>query len=525
MNLKPSQAPNPDKMDSQGGWWPVFAGSALVLMLLQVLKQKYSTKINAPTAGYRWFFEPSWLLRMRFVTGSSAIIDQGYQKFKNSIFTICRNDGDLLVISNKYLDELRYLPEEKLSATAAHEKNFMAEYTTINHISRSNLHAHVVLHKLTPKLGDILPIMKDELDFALREELPDCEGEWVKVQIYDIILNIVSRVSARVFVGLRACRNEQWLATSRNFTENFFVTVMILRMLPRFLRPMALYLLPSHWRLRDNIKTAKQIIGPIVQERRAAELLRETGIPGNAKDEDLLQLMMDAAGREDASPAALAHRQLFVSLAAIHSSTVTATNVLLDLCAHPEFIPLLRSDLANALVEDGGWKRSTMAKLHSLDSCMKESVRMSPASQLGFNRIVQQHIKLSDGIILPAGTHITMPVMSPMYDPANVGGDPGAFDPFRFVDRGDKPPQVGSKNQFTKTDRNNLNFGYGKHACPGRFFASHELKLILSHLLLDFDFRYLQGTTRPKNRCADETMFPERATCLLIRRKPSQGIA
>lgn len=34
-----------------------------------------------------------------------------------------------------------------------------------------------------------------------------------------------------------------------------------------------------------------------------------------------------------------------------------------------------------------------------------------------------------------------------------------------------------------------LAWGHGKHACPGRFFASSVMKLVLAHFVLNFDFR------------------------------------
>ena len=40
--------------------------------------------------------------------------------------------------------------------------------------------------------------------------------------------------------------------------------------------------------------------------------------------------------------------------------------------------------------------------------------------------------------------------------------------------------------------KDSLEFGYGKHACPGRFFAVNEIKLILANLLLRFDFKMKQ---------------------------------
>lgn len=38
------------------------------------------------------------------------------------MFKISRNDDDILIISNKYVEELRTLPDEKISAIGAHIK-------------------------------------------------------------------------------------------------------------------------------------------------------------------------------------------------------------------------------------------------------------------------------------------------------------------------------------------------------------------------------------------------------------------
>jgi cytochrome P450 len=33
----------------------------------------------------------------------------------------------------------------------------------------------------------------------------------------------------------------------------------------------------------------------------------------------------------------------------------------------------------------------------------------------------------------------------------------------------------------------NIHLGHGRHACPGRFFASAELKIVLLHILQHYD--------------------------------------
>ena len=46
-----------------------------------------------------------------------------------------------------------------------------------------------------------------------------------------------------------------------------------------------------------------------------------------------------------------------------------------------------------------------------------------------------------------------------------------------------------NKHLFVTSSAESLTWGYGVHACPGRFFADNELKVILIELLRKWDFR------------------------------------
>ena len=56
-------------------------------------------------------------------------------------------------------------------------------------------------------------------------------------------------------------------------------------------------------------------------------------------------------------------------------------------------------------------------------------------------------------------------------------------------------------NQFryATTGRTNMSFGHGKNTCPGRFFASLAVKMVMVKLLTEYDFKSLPGATRPSN--------------------------
>lgn len=195
--------------------------------------------------------------------------------------------------------------------------------------------------------------------------------------MHDTIARIVSRISARIFVGLPVCRDEEWLHITRNYTHDVFTTVITLRMLPKYLHPIVVWFLPSSYKLHRHLQRAKQIIGPIVKERRKTESqaghLQE-------KPNDILQWMMDAATEDEGKPDKLAHRQLTLTLAAVHATTTAITHALLDLCAYPEYLATLREEVDGVYDNGEEWEKSTLDKLEKMDSFLKESQRFNPPS-------------------------------------------------------------------------------------------------------------------------------------------------
>lgn len=83
-----------------------------------------------------------------------------------------------------------------------------------------------------------------------------------------------------------------------------------------------------------------------------------------------------------------------------------------------------------------------------------------------------------------------------------------------------------NKHQFVTTSPESLSFGHGNHACPGRFFASNEMKVVLIELLRNWEFR-LQGDVerkggedkRPKNHIDELGITPNMFAKLDFKRR------
>ena len=200
------------------------------------------------------------------------------------------------------------------------------------------------------------------------------------------LLYVVAGVMTRALSGASLCRNRRWLSTCISYTENIFITMFILRFFPYALHEWISGFLPSSWIIHFHLRRAKKFLVPIIEERmKALNSLGEGSEKptdflgaGYEKPLDLLQYMIEAAEGDDRQPERLAHLELMANLAGIHTSSIAITHAILDLCEHPEYVPMLREEIEQVLREDGGWQKNTHSKLHKMDSFFKESQRFSP---------------------------------------------------------------------------------------------------------------------------------------------------
>ncbi|KAH7389952.1 cytochrome P450 [Pyrenochaeta sp. MPI-SDFR-AT-0127] len=489
----------------------------LACLLFNLLSSR-KPQVKAPVVGYRSSLEPTWLVRLRFVRGSQSILKDGYYKFKSSMFIIHRIGTEVLVLSNTRIEEVRTVSHDVESSVEPFINDFAGDFTCGMVFLHSDLQNRVLQQKLTPTLASLAPIMKTELDFALRNDMPYCE-EWVTVDIIPVFARIIARISARIFLGPHQSRNDEWLSTTAQYTENLFITGMFLRMFPKYSRPFIAPLFPPYRALRRNVAAARRIIGDIVASRRA----EENG-PSNTRTEptDILQWMMEMAVGEETALENLAQRILILSLSSIHTTALTMTQALYDLIAHPEYIEPIKREIIEVLREGGGWQKTTLNRFRKLDSLLKESQRFNPVFLLTFNRILHNPVTLSDGTTLYAGTRIAVPSHQMLQDVDHVPGPtpPSQFDPFRYSRMREDPkhPENAQKFLFAMVDSSNMAFGYGKHACPGRFYTSNEMKMILAHVLLRYEWKFPPGQGRPRNFTIDTDMYPDPAARVMLKR-------
>jgi cytochrome P450 len=112
-------------------------------------------------------------------------------------------------------------------------------------------------------------------------------------------------------------------------------------------------------------------------------------------------------------------------------------------------------------------------------------------------RIASEEVEFSDGTFVPRGSSIAVSAEG-MWD-AKVYDRPREWDGRRFLRLRETAGQEHAA-QLVSTSADHLGFGHGQHACPGRFFAGNEAKVILIHLLLKYDWRLPEDAAEPQIR-------------------------
>ncbi|KAI1189055.1 hypothetical protein F5B17DRAFT_228070 [Nemania serpens] len=106
-------------------------------------------------------------------------------------------------------------------------------------------------------------------------------------------------------------------------------------------------------------------------------------------------------------PDKLAYRQLLLSLTSIQTTIIAFTHATYDLRAHGQCFEPLRSEIQGTLGRED-WEKVEIHQMRSLESFLKEFRRVNPPSLLAFEGLVTVPLKLSDGTVLPPGTHFCM---------------------------------------------------------------------------------------------------------------------
>ncbi|KAK1762684.1 cytochrome P450 [Phialemonium atrogriseum] len=446
-------------------------------------------------------------VKRNFRVNGRQLLREGLEKFNGQPFRILTDHGPTIILPPSYAQEIRNLGD--LNHVKAIAKFVHPEYPGFEAFHEfaygDDIIQDVVRSKVTQCLGTITKPLSEETAMTLRDCFTDDE-KWHPISLHETVLHAVARVSSRLFLGDRLCRDPEWLHITTTYTHHIAKAILELNTWPALLRPLVHRFLRRNRELIHQVQEAHRVMGKVLDERRALKAAGQS-----PEYIDAIEWFEQVAKGRKYDPV---HVQLTLSFVAIHTTADMITQLMFDLAQNPEYIQPLREEVIDVLGKLG-WKKTSLYNLKLLDSVLKESQRLRPINDTSLQRLALRDVKLSDGTVLPRGS--ISAVASTRHWDSHYYPDPHKFDGYRFL----KMRTDGGKEnvaQFVSTSPDHLGFGHGQHACPGRFFASNEIKIIMCHILLKYDWRLIKGQD-PKAMVHGFILAADHTTKLEIQRR------
>ncbi|CAG8529714.1 3234_t:CDS:2 [Acaulospora colombiana] len=260
------------------------------------------------------------------------------------------------------------------------------------------------------------------------------------------------------------------------------------------------------------------------------EIIRQR-ISLNAKGErrsDILQIVIDhysdssTKDTQSMTEPEMIEQLLEFIFAGSDTSTFTISMVLITLLQHPEKLECLRAELDSAFkVSRNNAPRvntdktsddtpdplfpdhDTLKSLKYLNAVIDETLRLFPPATSGLFRQTVDKETLISGYVIPEKTIVCASLYYFQRSKEIWGADADEFVPERWLNS-EKPlsPQSDASSTTDKTKSWNIEsartnayypFGGGSRICIGYNFALMEIRLMLSALIMNFEFEVVEG--------------------------------
>ncbi|KAH6623222.1 cytochrome P450 [Chaetomium tenue] len=511
--------------------------AAVYVVARRVVSPSPDWKTGKPVVGTRnqWF---SWeRAALRSFSLSKQWSFEGYEKYckANSPFIIpCIERGPVVIVPPKQIKKVYGLPEHVIDMWNTSNDTIQSKYTIsdqdiVNHPFQIN----VIRNQMTRNLDILTPAISTELEAAF-ERLWGTGDEWREFRTWENCLALIAGASNAAFCGAPLCHDAVFLRSLKDHGMITFLGALMISGTPRLFKPVTGTLIG--WACEFMFHRTKRLCMPFIKERLAntARAKEDPSFCWTAPRDGLQWIIEEAYGTKSPAqldPVRITRRLLYVNDISLHSTSFTVQNLIPDIYNYYDsesLVEALREECSTVLKEAGGvWTRDAVQKLKLVDATIRESMRLTPFASIALPRtVIEPHGISMDSphgkFHVPYGTVIATPI-DPIHRDATIYPDPNRFDPFRFTQQpgvarsnsnsnnnnnlhdglelnppsteAEQHPPNNGNNPKPKSsvtlDNTFLGFGFGKHACPGRFFALHEMKLFVAHMVLNYDVEYL----------------------------------
>ncbi|KEY73815.1 hypothetical protein S7711_03114 [Stachybotrys chartarum IBT 7711] len=436
--------------------------------------------------------------------------------------------GGAVVVLPPSLLHLLNRPDSELAAVPAQLASIQLPYMFKDpDIYENVIHFDAVRRIMSQKNLDAMAAdASEEIEAAFRHYWDSQlkEGEWTTMNNWDACGSVVTRIAMRSLIGAPLCRDEKLLRLLECHGNAVLLGTVGINCMPPFLRP---WLGPLVG-LRAKYYQAQclKIMVPFIENK-----IRIQGHMRNDAEApvDFLQALIARcakAGPDQMAPSKIALRILALSTMSFMGMAYVFAHIVLDMYGSPsrdDFVSGLEAECRQVSEANGGLGcKDAVASLYRVESALRESMRFSDFSATNLSRdVAADEFDVGNGVMLPKGVRVVFPTLSIHHDSAFYD-NASQYDAFRFSRQFEGPKdevekQKGERDSITANNKSFLAFGYGRHACPGRWYAAQVLKQMLAYLVLNYDIEVIDK--RPTRQAILNIILPPTEMKIRVRHK------
>ncbi|KAI1814156.1 cytochrome P450 [Poronia punctata] len=534
---------------------PFLAASALLFVTAWAVHQVFFA-VRYPSSLPRFGGKSRIRLRdrWRFHTDAPSLHKEAYENYSKKGKTVLIPGlafHDDVVLPPSALKWLQRQPEHLVSASHAQVETIQPFYAFGDDKFVDDPWAGLLIKTdLNLVLENVCAAMNDELAVAIDSHFGTDTDNWREIDLMFAVRMIIAQASSRFTLGgsprgRELCRNKGYLQTCLSVSDALVTNTGVSMLCPKILRPIfgRLGRIPA----QREMRVLEKYFEPVYRER--LEMLTQQEDPEDIKDHLHMMFRYGLANRREEvhNLSDMTKRLSLANFGSMHQTSIQVVNMLLNiLSSDAEFntVALLRDEISRVVYATGNnenaWTKSKVAAMTRADSAARETMRTHPFGSRSVNRtIVAEGVVTEDGIPLPKGANVSVLSYWSQND-SDVVENPEKFDPFRYSRIREAAEMNNNNNNNNNTDNNNnnkntnlgqlsfvslgpqhLSFSYGKHACPGRFLVDFELKMVIAHMLRNYDIELApeHNGKRPENVFRTEVHFPPDVAKIRVRRR------
>ncbi|KAF9871292.1 cytochrome P450 [Colletotrichum karsti] len=206
----------------------------------------------------------------------------------------------------------------------------------------------------------------------------------------------------------------------------------------------------------------------------------------------------------------------------VFSPGPSTTQVVYEFAFRPDYVDLVLKEANDELgqrVDDWVFTKDSLRRLSLLDSFCKETHKHHPTAASNLMKKIHKTQTLPNGVVLPAGTVFEV-VMTAAHLSNPSLENAAEWNGHRYHELRQKmsTPIGGNKYDWGAATRDDVNFGYASHMCPGRWAGCSIAKMFLIKLLARYQISPEEGVSeRYQDFHSGQYILPNPTKHILIR--------